>query len=117
MKMSISIRRAADVLVIDVSGRLVAGGPEFAFATETRRAIDDGHAAVVVNLAGVTALDAAGIGAIIGAIVAARERGVTVTIADAPPRVRRLLSLTGVWAAVCGGAAHPALTPCAAPRM
>jgi len=102
---------------MDVSGRLVAGGPEFAFAAAMRRAIDARHRAIIVNLAGVSALDASGIGAIIGAFVAARERGVSLTFEGATPRVRTLLSVTGVWQALADGGFRDTVTLRGLPRI
>ena len=95
--MEITTRGRPEGLGIDVAGCLVAGGPEFAFAAAVRRAIDAGHSGLVVNLAGVSVLDAAGIGAIIAALVAARDRGLSLTVEGATPRVRTLLTVTGVW--------------------
>jgi len=121
--MDITTRAALAGIVLDVDGRLIAGGPEFAFSTAVRRVIDDRPAALVVNLASVSMVDAAGVGAIIAAAVTARDRGVSFAIADPGTRVRTMLSITGVSRLVdvvrlrdwCRGSSVQ-LTPCAAPR-
>ena len=95
--MEINTRETVNGVLLDVAGRLVAGGPEFAFSSAIRCAIDAGHPAIVVNLAHVSMVDAAGIGSIISTVVRARERGVSLVFERATPRVRTLLTVTGVW--------------------
>jgi anti-anti-sigma factor len=95
--MEINTHETSNGVALDVAGRLVAGGPEFAFSSAIRRAIDAGHRAIVVNLAFVSTVDAAGIGAIISTVVRARERGVSLVFERATPRVHTLLTVTGVW--------------------
>lgn len=53
---------------------------------------------VVVNLRRVTALDAAGLGALLRLREAVAGRGARLTLAAAPPRVRRVLHLAGLEA-------------------
>ena len=98
--MQITKRTIPDAVVLDVMGRLVAGGPEFDFETAVRQVLQAGHRAVVVNLKAVPCIDAAGIGALIGAACSARESGVPLAFAEPAARVRSLLSLTGVVRAI-----------------
>ena len=76
-----------------VAGRLVAGGgaghPVWQTARQWRGAVR-----VVVDLAGVTALDAGGVGALLRLRRSASRHGMPVTIRRAGPRVRRVLQLT-----------------------
>jgi len=85
-------RHSAGVTALKASGRLVAGvgagHPAWHTARDWR-----GAARVVVDLAGVTAIDAGGVGALLRLRQSAARHGVPVTIAAAAPRVRRVLQL------------------------
>jgi len=85
-------RHSAGVTALHAFGRLVvgagAGDPAWQTARDWR-----GASRVVVDLAGVTAIDAGGIGALLRLRQSAARYGVPVTIAAAAPRVRRVLQL------------------------
>lgn len=86
-------RHSSGVTVLRAAGRLVvgagAGHPVWHTSREWR-----GAAKLVVELDGVTALDAGGLGALLRLRHSAGRQGVPVVIASAAPRVRRLLQLT-----------------------
>lgn len=96
MTMHISRRLAGGVALLDVSGALTAAAA--ADGGSLRRAVaqlaDAGFVDIAVNLRGVTALDAHGLGELVGALHAARDRSGRLTIVAAPPRVQRMLSVT-----------------------
>ncbi len=85
-------RHSAGVTVLTAVGRLVTGvgaaDPMWQTARDWR-----GATRVVVDLAGVTAIDAGGAGALLRLRHSAARVGVPVTIAAAAPRVRRVLHL------------------------
>jgi ABC-type transporter Mla MlaB component len=86
-------RYAGGTAELRAVGRLVAGGgashPVWHTGREWR-----GARRVEVNLAGVTALDAGGLGALLRLRDRAARQGVPVVIGTAAPRVRRVLQLT-----------------------
>jgi len=94
--MTIITRRLNGGIVLEAGGRLVAGGPEFELEAAVRRAIDGGCGRVTIGLSAVSTIDAAGVGAIAAVLALARERRVPILLADPSPRVRTLLSITGV---------------------
>lgn len=85
-------RHSAGVTVLTAVGRLVAGvgaaDPMWQTSRDWR-----GATRLVVDLAGVTALDAGGVGALLRLRQSAARAGVPVTVAAAAPRVRRVLQL------------------------
>lgn len=85
--------RAGGVDVIRAIGRLVAGvgadHPAWLLAGD-----GDGAAQVVIDLEGVTALDAGGLGRLLRLRQALARRGTRLTVGAAGPRVRRVLELT-----------------------
>lgn len=86
-------RYADGVTELYVAGRLVAGHgaahPVWQAASDWR-----GASRLVVDLAGVTALDASGLGALLRLRQSACRHGVPVMLRRAGPRVRQLLQLT-----------------------
>jgi anti-sigma B factor antagonist len=71
--MKISNRQIADVTILDVSGRVVAG--EAALLRESiRNLIARGEKNIVLNLAEVPYIDSAGIGELVSALVAVRRQ-------------------------------------------
>lgn len=88
-------RYAGGVTELYAAGRLVAGGgagdPVWQAARQWR-----GASRVVVDLAGVTAIDAGGLGALLRLRQSAGRDGVPVIVRQAGPRVRRVLQLVGL---------------------
>ena len=73
--MNISVRKAGDVTILDLSGALKIGGPEIAFRETVEGLIETGILALAVNLSGVNFLDSSGIGSIVRCHKAMQERG------------------------------------------
>jgi anti-sigma B factor antagonist len=95
MTMHISRRLAGGVALLDVSGALTAaaaGGDSL--RTAVAQLADAGFVDLAVNLCGVTELDAHGLGELVRALHAARDRSGRLTLVAAPPRVQKMLSVT-----------------------
>jgi anti-anti-sigma factor len=85
--------------IVDLHGRL---GVECQgnLPQAMRVLVDAGRREVVLNLLGVTAVDAAGLGALASAFRFARANGVELTLVVRAPTIRELLTRTkllGVW--------------------
>jgi anti-sigma B factor antagonist len=96
MTMHISRRLAGGVTLLDVSGTLTAAAA--ADGGSLRSAVaqlaDAGFVDIAVNLHGVNELDAHGLGELVRALHAARDRSGRLTLVAAPPRVQKMLSVT-----------------------
>ena len=92
-----SVRAVGDGTVrVDAAGEL-----DVSCGNQLRGAVHEAletHAAtrVVVDLSRITFLDSAGIGALLGALKEARERGATLVVADPTPFVHHILGITGL---------------------
>jgi anti-sigma B factor antagonist len=73
---------------MEIAGELTATGTE---AVRTAA-----HPRVVIDLEGVTFLDSTGIGALVAIRTAALDNGKELRVRNVPPRVARLLSITGL---------------------
>ena len=95
--MEIALRSAGAVTVLDLTGRLVVG-PDEREIVPLRHAIcaliEAGHRDVVVNLAGLTYIDARGLGELAMAMKTMDLAGGRLTLAAASPRVARILAVT-----------------------
>ena len=98
-------RHSAGVTALTVVGRLVAGVGAGHPAWQTGRDWR-GASRVVVDLAGVTAIDAGGVGALLRLRQSAARAGVPVTIAAAAPRVRRVLQILRLDSLLVPGTEH-----------
>ena len=90
--MKISNRQIADVTILDVSGRVVAG--EAALLRESiRNLIACGEKNIVLNLAEVPYIDSAGIGELVSGLVAVRRQSGCLGLLGLTRRVRDVLEI------------------------
>jgi len=97
--MEITRRAVGSVALLELTGQLTVSAGEVEIAP-LRAAIDDLIAAgcldVAVNLAGLTRLDARGLGELVVAMKALRRRGGRLALVAPAPRVARMLAVTGL---------------------
>lgn len=93
--MNIGKRERDDVVILDLSGRLTAAVAPLLRA-EVADLIATGRTKVSVNLAEIAFIDSSGLGALIGALKAARTAGGDLRIAAAGEQVRQVLRLTNL---------------------
>jgi anti-anti-sigma factor len=83
-----------DRLLLSPREPLLAGGAAEAFESQLRQLIRSGHRHLVVDLAGVTAIDSAGIRALVRGHTSAQRAGGSLRLAAAPPSVRKVLEMS-----------------------
>ena len=88
--MKISGRQSADVTILDVSGRVVAGEAELLRAG-VRDLLARGEKNIILNLADVPYIDSAGIGELVSALVAVRRESGRLALLSLSRRVREVL--------------------------
>ena len=90
--MKISNRRIADVTILDISGRVVAGEAVL-LRDSVRSLIARGEKNIVLNLAEVPYIDSAGIGELVSALVAVRRESGCMGLLHLTIRVRDVLEI------------------------
>jgi anti-sigma B factor antagonist len=90
--MKISNRQIADVTILDVSGRVVAGEATL-LRDSVRNLIAQGEKNIVLNLAEVPYIDSAGIGELVSALVAVRRQSGCLGLLNLTRRVRDTLGI------------------------
>jgi anti-sigma B factor antagonist len=92
--MKFSIRKAADVDIVEIEGKIVLGEGD----TEIKKAVDDlikqGAKKVLLNLARVPYLDSAGLGEVIRCFTALRKSGGNLKLMSLNKRIIDLLTIT-----------------------
>jgi bifunctional UDP-N-acetylglucosamine pyrophosphorylase/glucosamine-1-phosphate N-acetyltransferase len=89
--MSVTVRGSGSATVFDLRGRLTLGDPITQLRAEIRPLIEAGRRNVVLNLAKISYIDSAGMGALVGILKAVREVNGQLRLSALPPRVKVLL--------------------------
>jgi anti-sigma B factor antagonist len=92
---NIEARVEGDIVIIDPRDRLTVE-TEAEFTATVCRLIDTGYTRLVLNMARVVSMDGSGLGAIARASVAARNGGGELKLVNPTPRIRQLLTITGL---------------------
>ena len=92
--MSASLQTVGDRLLLSPREPLLAGGAAEAFELQLRQLVRTGHKNLVVDLAGVTAIDSAGIRALVRGHTSAQRAGGNLRLAAAGPAVRKVLEIS-----------------------
>ena len=95
--MDISLRSAGAITLLHLTGRLIVGAEErelVPLRNTIGALIKAGHLDIVVDLSGLTHLDARGLGELATAMKTVDRAGGRLTLSAASPRVARMLHVT-----------------------
>lgn len=98
--MHIDIDQQGHVSIVRPTGKLLIGDPEDLMNASVARLVDQGLVHLLIDLAGVTAMDSSGVDTLVRAWRLTHQRGGAMKLVNVPPRVKTLLELTGlsdVW--------------------
>ena len=91
--MEIQRRRAGDVLVLDLDGKLTIAAGSVAH-DEIARALADGETKILLDLEGVAVMDSSGVGELMAAYTSAKNKGAALKLLKLSPRVGEVLKVT-----------------------
>lgn len=92
----INERRAGDVTVLDLKGRVRAGGTTVALHRSIRTLIHEEKILVLLNLAGVTFMDSCGLGELVASQVTLHNNGGELKLLQVTESLRELLAATNL---------------------
>jgi anti-sigma B factor antagonist len=92
-KLQIEERRTGDVTVLALSGEMLVDDGDLALRQRIHELVDQGQVKILVDLAGVTHIDSAGVGMLVAKQKTVRERGGDVKLMHLTDRSQRLLAL------------------------
>jgi anti-anti-sigma factor len=93
MGLQLSIRRVADVVIVDLQGRATIGHDNDLLSSHLQKLFGDGVRKVLLNLEGVTQLDSSSLGTIVRAFVSLRHEGGSLKLLRPHGNVRLVLEM------------------------
>ena len=94
MALTIHTRQSGSVAIVDLSGKIVLGESTGALREELRRLLAQGTRNIVINLQGVSYVDSAGLGELVGAYTTATNQGGSVKLLNIQSKIRDLMQIT-----------------------
>jgi anti-sigma B factor antagonist len=94
MSMTIDTRNVQGVTIIDLGGRITYGEGGIILRAAVRDLIAKGHRSILINLAGVTYIDSAGIGDLVACFSSMRSLGGELKLLNITKRVHEVLHMT-----------------------
>jgi anti-sigma B factor antagonist len=91
------VRHSGDVAIVDISGRIVLGEGSGLVRDTIKDLLANKESRLVLNLAGVSYIDSAGLGELVGAYASTRNQGGEIKLAAVPPKLDDLLQLTKLY--------------------
>jgi len=97
MALTIVSRGLDGVLVLDLSGKITLGEGSVQIRDTICRSIGAGQRSILLNLANVSYIDSSGLGELVSAFTAARNRGAELKLLNLDKKVHDLLQLTKLY--------------------
>ncbi len=92
--MKINRKPVGDVMVLQLSGKIMGGEDHERFHTEIKTLINEGHVDVVLNLAHVNWINSTGLGVLVSAFHTLKKNGGQMKICDVRDRIDNILNVT-----------------------
>jgi anti-sigma B factor antagonist len=92
--MEIRERAVDGVTVLDLSGKIVLGEGDVAVKERIKDLLADGQRKILLNLANVSYIDSAGLGALIGSYATVKRENGQMKLVNLTKRVQDLLAIT-----------------------
>ena len=87
-------RREGDVAVLDLKGRVRINGGTLALHRSIRCLVEEGKTKILLNLAGVTAIDSTGLGELISSYVTLSNKGGQIKLVHLTERLQDIMTIT-----------------------
>jgi anti-sigma B factor antagonist len=94
MDLNISNKQVGDVSVVALKGRIVLGEGSSSLRERIKSLLVDGKKKVVLNLANVTYIDSAGLGALVAAHISANKEGAVLLLSDLGTKFYEIMQVT-----------------------
>jgi anti-sigma B factor antagonist len=85
---------AGDVMVLNLSGKIMGGPDHDKFQTEIKTLIADGHVDVLLNLSKVSWVNSTGLGILVSAFHTLKKNGGQLKICEVSDRIDNILNVT-----------------------
>lgn len=92
--MKIDTRMVRDVCILDCSGKITLGEGTMSIRNTVKDVQQGGAKRILLNLAGITYIDSAGVGELVGAYVTAGNNGAKLKLLGLTGKLREVLTIT-----------------------
>ncbi|HMG33158.1 MAG TPA: STAS domain-containing protein [Blastocatellia bacterium] len=92
--MDLKERVVEGVSILDLSGKIVLGEGDMQIKERIRDLLADGQKRILLNLAEITYIDSAGLGALISCYTTSRREGGSLKLVNLTKRIQDLLAIT-----------------------
>jgi len=97
MSLKAEVRRAGDVSVVDLSGRVTLGEGSGLVRSTIKELVSSGRKNILLNLKNVSYIDSAGLGEIVGAYATVTNVGGNIKLLHPQAKVHDLLQVTKLY--------------------
>jgi anti-sigma B factor antagonist len=97
MELRVTYRDAGVITVVDIGGRITLGEGSALLRKTVRELLEDNRIKIVLNLADVNYIDSSGIGELVSAFTAVKNRGGDMKLLHLTKKVHDLLQLTKLF--------------------
>lgn len=94
MSLTLSNRQSHGVTIIDLSGRITLGEATGQLRDAVKAAVARGDKNIILNLAGVSYIDSAGLGELVGASTTVANSGGTLKLLNLQKKIKDLMQIT-----------------------
>ncbi len=94
MALTAKVRRVGNVAIVDLSGKVTLGENTGILRDELRSLLSQGNKDIILNMAGVSYVDSAGLGELVGAYTTATNQGGAVKLLHLQGKMKDLMQIT-----------------------
>jgi len=94
--MNISVRKKADVAIVDFEGRLAVGVGDTVLPQLIGKILDEGYKKILLNLSGMDYIDSNGLGELVQSLKTSKLQGASLRLLKPQDRVTKTLRLTNL---------------------
>jgi anti-sigma B factor antagonist len=94
MALGAKVRHVGNVAILDLSGKVTLGENAGILRDEFKVLLAEGYKNILLNMAGVSYVDSAGLGELVGAYTTAANAGVKVKLLNLQSKMQDLLQIT-----------------------
>jgi len=94
--MNISVRKKADVAIVDFEGRLAVGVGDTVLPQLIGKILDEGYKKILLNLSGMDYIDSNGLGELVQSLKVSGRHGASLRLLKPQDRVKKTLKLTNL---------------------
>ena len=96
MSLILNTRKVDGHIIVEASGRLESGEPCLQLRALAKRLTSNGGRFFVLNMAGISYVDSAGLGLLLSIYATIRNQGGDLKLMNVSPHVQELLTITGL---------------------